>query len=379
MLTPAEEMLMNDNIIVINKDLIKILSFAEALILQRVHYYCNFFRNLKDERHFHNQYYWVYNTTNGWLEDIGYIISEKTLRRAISSLEEKCLLISDNFNKMKVDRTKWYRVHIDNLNLLIETWDYYGQPNSRNSKDDTYYANFMDDYHDNFEACGQNDRMQVVNMTGSHVVKMTGPITSKSNKSNNTSSVRQGGTENSGKKKLSIEEFRAQSEKTTRSMRELDVDKDSAIPKFASSKVKFSELAANDLARVLVSLVSTNKKQARITTKQYESINREVTLKDGKKYMSPQKTYEMYPDAYRKFVETVVPEGIVKMNKRKNMSNFISFLLNPEWYHGWFTYAKHHSIDIGGMETNVSSDSDNGLQGVDDKQRSKIEGLGDII
>jgi hypothetical protein len=47
-------------------------------------------------------------------------LSESTIRRAIKKLQEMGLVVIENHNKMKYDRTKWYRVDHEALEKLME-------------------------------------------------------------------------------------------------------------------------------------------------------------------------------------------------------------------------------------------------------------------
>lgn len=91
----------------------------EAVVLQQVHYLITAGRaNPERDRKFDG---WVYNTVAGWQEQYFKFWSTKTLQRAITSLEDKGLLISrQDRNYSNFYRMKWYAIDYKALNALID-------------------------------------------------------------------------------------------------------------------------------------------------------------------------------------------------------------------------------------------------------------------
>ncbi len=88
----------------VQASLIKEIGFNEAFLIQLLH-----FRSLisKNEK---NGYKWVYNTYDDWHEELPFWSLNK-IKRTIYSLESQGYIVSNSsYNKMKIDRTKWYRV-----------------------------------------------------------------------------------------------------------------------------------------------------------------------------------------------------------------------------------------------------------------------------
>ena len=79
------------------------IGLNESIILQQVHYWLNKTNNKEDG----NQ--WVYNTYDDWKKQFPFW-SISTIRRAINNLENKGLLVTSNYNKMRADKTKWYTI-----------------------------------------------------------------------------------------------------------------------------------------------------------------------------------------------------------------------------------------------------------------------------
>ncbi|MGE7917256.1 hypothetical protein [Lysinibacillus xylanilyticus] len=84
----------------------------EAIILQQLH-----FKTLIST-HIHDGHKWVYNSYLQWKKEFPFW-SEKTIKRAIRKLEDDSYIIStDEFNKYKIDKTKWYRLNYTKLGYL---------------------------------------------------------------------------------------------------------------------------------------------------------------------------------------------------------------------------------------------------------------------
>lgn len=81
----------------------------EAIILQQAHYW------LSKSTHEFDGYKWFYKTYEKWQEEFPFW-SQATIRRAINNLEKRGYLIStDAYNKMGIDKTKWYRIDYQKL------------------------------------------------------------------------------------------------------------------------------------------------------------------------------------------------------------------------------------------------------------------------
>lgn len=79
------------------------IGLSEAIVLQQVHFWISKRKHLIDGK------YWVYNTYDGWANQFPFW-SVITIKRIFLRLEERGLIISDNHNRMKIDRTKWYTI-----------------------------------------------------------------------------------------------------------------------------------------------------------------------------------------------------------------------------------------------------------------------------
>ncbi len=82
----------------------------EAIVLQQFHYWLQRSTNVRDG------YKWVYNSYKEWNKQFPFW-GLNTLKRAITSLEKSGYLISGNYNKAGFDKTKWYRINYELLDM----------------------------------------------------------------------------------------------------------------------------------------------------------------------------------------------------------------------------------------------------------------------
>ncbi|MCT3390353.1 replication protein [Lentilactobacillus hilgardii] len=80
----------------------------EAIVLQQFHYWLQRSKNIRDGNR------WIYNSYKEWNKQFPFF-SERTLRRAINSLEKQGYIVTGNYNKAGFDNTKWYRINYEKL------------------------------------------------------------------------------------------------------------------------------------------------------------------------------------------------------------------------------------------------------------------------
>lgn len=105
------KLLINEEPLQVLPSLAELIGLNEALFLQQVHYWLNRSNHLIKGKK------WIYNTYEDWQKQFPFW-SNATIRRTISSLENKGLLIHDNFNKAGFDKTKWYTIHYQLLESM---------------------------------------------------------------------------------------------------------------------------------------------------------------------------------------------------------------------------------------------------------------------
>lgn len=90
------------------------IGLSEAMFIQQTHYRLRISKNERDGRK------WVYDTYEDWQKDHFPFWSISKLRRVVGNLEDAGLLLStDKYNKMKIDKTKWYSIDYERLSKVI--------------------------------------------------------------------------------------------------------------------------------------------------------------------------------------------------------------------------------------------------------------------
>jgi uncharacterized phage protein (TIGR02220 family) len=88
------------------------IGLREAIILQQIFYWLT-----KKDAHVIEGRRWTYNTYKEWQKQFPFW-SETTIKRSFLNLEKQGLLISANWNTLKMDKTKWYTINYEKLELL---------------------------------------------------------------------------------------------------------------------------------------------------------------------------------------------------------------------------------------------------------------------
>jgi hypothetical protein len=84
----------------------------ESIVLQQVHYWI--LDKKKKNNDCYDDRYWVFNSMQEWQEQFPFW-SIKTLNRIFTNLVDKGLLLKNNYNKEKYDRTLWYSIDYEKL------------------------------------------------------------------------------------------------------------------------------------------------------------------------------------------------------------------------------------------------------------------------
>lgn len=183
--------LFNQKPIVIDVNLAVKLGTNEAIVLQQINYWIEI--NKKANRNYEDGRYWTYNTIKDWHDELPFM-AEKTIKRTIDGLKSRGILITDNFNKKKFDRTLWYTINFDALDDLFK------EENSQLDSPKQENALGQDDQmeEDNLTTpIGQNDSMEEDNLT-QPIPEISKEISTKTNTETN---IHTGSCENSSPKK----------------------------------------------------------------------------------------------------------------------------------------------------------------------------------
>lgn len=95
------------------------LGLNEAIVLQKIHNWIKYNRKTKNKRMIKDGRVWTFRSYSKLNDELPFF-SEATIMRAIHKLEENGVLISQNYNKHKYDRTKWYTIDYSIVRNLTE-------------------------------------------------------------------------------------------------------------------------------------------------------------------------------------------------------------------------------------------------------------------
>ena len=111
-------LLFDEQPIVFDRTLAREIGDRPATILQRIHYWVEINRKNANKQAFKCGHYWTYKSLEKWhAEDFDYL-SLSTVRRTLEELIKKGYLITGEYNKLRSDRTKWYRVNKEKIEEL---------------------------------------------------------------------------------------------------------------------------------------------------------------------------------------------------------------------------------------------------------------------
>lgn len=113
-------LLYDEQPIVIDRTLSKLLGLNEAIVLQQIHYWLKI--NERKKQNFYDGRYWTYNSAKEWRENDFAFWSLKTIQRTFANLEGQGILIVSNYNVDRRDRTKWYSINYDLLDQLVKEY-----------------------------------------------------------------------------------------------------------------------------------------------------------------------------------------------------------------------------------------------------------------
>lgn len=106
-------LLINEPPLQVLPSLAKKVGLNEAILLQQLHFRLLISSNVRDGHK------WVFKTYEEWREEFPFW-SVDTIKRVIRKLENEGYVISTSaYNKMKMDKTKWYRINYSKCRLPI--------------------------------------------------------------------------------------------------------------------------------------------------------------------------------------------------------------------------------------------------------------------
>jgi hypothetical protein len=130
MIKQGSKLLLDEYPLIVLPQLATKIGLNESIILQQVNYWLIQCSKEKDGR------LWIYNTYDDWKKQFPFL-SLSTIRRTIKKLEQIGLLITGNYNKLKIDQTKWYTIDFDLLNSrYVQCEHAYNSPTVQNEQMD---------------------------------------------------------------------------------------------------------------------------------------------------------------------------------------------------------------------------------------------------
>ncbi len=128
--------------LVVNTTIAEILGLNNSIIIQQLHYWV--VKNKKNNHNFYDGRYWVFNSYNEWAKVFPFW-GIRTIKRIFKELEDANIILTSNYNKMRMDRTKWYTLNYEKLEEIerefnekatVETIDETNECSNENYEDD---------------------------------------------------------------------------------------------------------------------------------------------------------------------------------------------------------------------------------------------------
>ena len=92
------------------------IGLNEAILIQKIHGWLNCTPKENVGRN------WIYNSYKSWHEQLPFL-SESTIKRTMKNLIDLKIIITENFNSNKFDKTLWYSIDYEKLNEIVENSD----------------------------------------------------------------------------------------------------------------------------------------------------------------------------------------------------------------------------------------------------------------
>lgn len=108
-------LLLNEHPLLVMPELATKIGLHESIILQQIHYWL--LNHEKQEINYFDGHYWVYNSYTEWNKQFPFW-NLRTLKTLFSHLESLGVVLTGNYNKLSLDRTKWYTIDYSVLDKL---------------------------------------------------------------------------------------------------------------------------------------------------------------------------------------------------------------------------------------------------------------------
>lgn len=101
-----------------NTEVAELYGVEEAIIIENIYFWI--LKNKANDKHFHDECYWTYNSARAFTELFPYW-TERQLERILKNAESKGAIKTGVYNKIKYDRTKWYSVTDEVIDMYENT------------------------------------------------------------------------------------------------------------------------------------------------------------------------------------------------------------------------------------------------------------------
>lgn len=101
------KLLLDEYPILIYPSLACVVGLNESIVLQQIHYWLEI--NRKAGKNVRDGMVWVYSAIEDWQKQFPFW-SESTVKRVFASLEKSGIIVSGCYNRLRMDRTKWYSI-----------------------------------------------------------------------------------------------------------------------------------------------------------------------------------------------------------------------------------------------------------------------------
>jgi len=98
-----------------NIELAKEYGILEAILIQNIYYWT--LKNKANNKHYHNGYYWSYNSIKAFSELFPYV-SQRQIQYSLKKLKDLGIIMTDNFNTSPYDKTLWYSISNKGLSII---------------------------------------------------------------------------------------------------------------------------------------------------------------------------------------------------------------------------------------------------------------------
>ncbi|MGL4946287.1 MAG: hypothetical protein ACRC4X_01265 [Cetobacterium sp.] len=98
-------------------DLATRFGIEEAILIENIAFWVK--KNQANNKNFYDGEFWTFNSAAAFQELFPYM-NLKKIQRTLNRLEEQKIIKSGNYNKLKMDRTKWYCIDDSEIKILYK-------------------------------------------------------------------------------------------------------------------------------------------------------------------------------------------------------------------------------------------------------------------